>query len=163
MKLKYYLRGIGIGIIVTTIIFMIIIPMHKEESKQNPSVADEKISSGTVADLEKNTELLEQEYETELTTEVQNIETESLEMADEDELVETEQEIESKVAVIEVVTGEFSDEICKKIKEAGVVEDAWDLNVYLMEINYDNLIRPGTYEIPIDATYEEIAELLLSR
>ena len=31
MKLKYYLRGIGIGMIVTTIILMIAFAVHKEQ------------------------------------------------------------------------------------------------------------------------------------
>ncbi|MBO5372512.1 MAG: hypothetical protein J6A75_07310 [Lachnospiraceae bacterium] len=161
MKLKYYLRGIGIGILVTTIIFMISISIHKQDTEQESSKKEENVVSGTVADLQKDTEGVEQDKMTEV--ESQDTETEFAEEKEESLSEETEEDSESDVAVIEVVAGEFSDEICKKIKDAGIVEDAWDLNVYLMEINYDNLIRPGTYEIPKGATYEEIAELLLSR
>lgn len=39
MKLKYYLRGLGIGIIVTTIILMISFSMHKEELSDEQIIA----------------------------------------------------------------------------------------------------------------------------
>ncbi|MDE6903463.1 MAG: hypothetical protein K2P76_00680 [Lachnospiraceae bacterium] len=56
MKLKYYLRGIGIGVVVTTLIFMVSIALHKNEEKDTP-VEDKK--PATVADM------LETESETE--------------------------------------------------------------------------------------------------
>lgn len=53
MRLKYYLRGVGIGIIVTTVIFMISISLHKNETKpQDTAVENDK--STTVSEAEKN-------------------------------------------------------------------------------------------------------------
>lgn len=53
MRLKYYLRGVGIGIVVTTIIFMISISLHKNEIEpQNAAAENDK--STTVSEAEKN-------------------------------------------------------------------------------------------------------------
>ncbi|MCM1257447.1 MAG: hypothetical protein NC307_06300 [Roseburia sp.] len=57
MKLKYYLRGIGIGVVVTTLIFMVSIALHKNEV--NPKTPEEDKKPATVADM------LEAESETE--------------------------------------------------------------------------------------------------
>ncbi|MCX4318562.1 hypothetical protein AALB52_03695 [Lachnospiraceae bacterium 38-14] len=48
MKLKYYLRGIGIGVVVTTLIFMVSIALHKNETDNTP--AEDK-KNATVADM----------------------------------------------------------------------------------------------------------------
>lgn len=58
MKLKYYLRGIGIGVVVTTLIFMVSISLHKNEA--SPKESEDK-SAGTVADMMEETEEKETE------------------------------------------------------------------------------------------------------
>ncbi|MBO5302636.1 MAG: hypothetical protein J6A92_01140 [Lachnospiraceae bacterium] len=184
MRLKYYLRGIGIGVFFTTIIFMISISMHKEEFVQTVPETEE-VAAGTVADLQES--ILEEEVpETETSkeilentetesadseniedTEIENVSTESTETEALETEGETEKELEESEdsntgsVTIQVEAGEFSDQVCVKLREAGLVEDAWDFNVYLMGIDYDNLIRPGTYDIPVGASYEEIADVLV--
>lgn len=175
MKLKYYLRGIGIGVFFTTIIFMISIAIHKEDFVQRPTETEE-VASGTVADLQEKEsevqmteEMVMAETETSASNEpvdvqmaeTENMETETVEEKLSDETATEESAGEKESITIEVVAGEFSDQVCVKLREAGLVEDAWDFNVYLMGIDYDNLIRPGTYEIPVGAGYEEIADVLV--
>lgn len=78
MKLKYYLRGIGIGVVVTTLIFMVSIALHKNEvSSKAPE--DNKQSS-TVADM----------LETEKETEKESTEQEKKSQADKPEQKSTE-------------------------------------------------------------------------
>ena len=52
MKLKYYLRGIGIGILVTTLIFMIVISIRKNDSGPQDGFVPET-ESKTVAQVNK--------------------------------------------------------------------------------------------------------------
>lgn len=58
MKLKYYLRGIGIGVVVTTLIFMVSIALHKNEADNTP--AEDK-KNATVADMLETESELESE------------------------------------------------------------------------------------------------------
>ena len=51
MRLKYYLRGIGVGVVITTFLFMIIISFNQYNDKpQNKAIRDTE--SKTVADYE---------------------------------------------------------------------------------------------------------------
>lgn len=67
MKLKYYLRGIGIGVVVTTLIFMVSITLHKNEENSKTPVEDQK--SATVADMIETQTETESETENESTQE----------------------------------------------------------------------------------------------
>jgi cell division protein YceG involved in septum cleavage len=40
------------------------------------------------------------------------------------------------------------------------VEDSEDLRLYMDQNGYDNMIRVGEFQIPRDASYEEIAQIL---
>lgn len=180
MKLKYYLRGMGIGIIITTIILMISISIHKKEYIKTDEKAEVvSTESTTVADAdktdmqEKETELkapVETESETE---ELPHVETEVVksEILPEKEDVEV-VDIEKKPDIpnakkekvrFQISGGEYSDVVCQKLVDEGLVDDAQKFNKYLIEKDMDNFILPGVYEIPRDSTYEEIAKLLTTK
>ncbi len=64
---------------------------------------------------------------------------------------------------VEISGGQYSDVVCKKLEEAGLVDNAKAFNDFLVQKDYDNSILPGVYEIPKGATYEEIAVLLTTK
>ncbi len=190
MKFKYYLRGIGIGVVVTTFIFMFLISIHKNEEKMD-SASQNNMESKTVAAAEDDTEkkaqsdatpskqISKEDKDVEKDTRPkentkpkedakpkadtgkdQNTETETQQTETEED--ETENESSDKVR-FEISGGEFSDVICRKLQEEGLISDAKEFNQFLIEKDYDNSILPGIYDIPRDATYEEIAVLLTSK
>lgn len=67
---------------------------------------------------------------------------------------------ETSYVSIDVGEGEFSDQISAKLKEAGLIEDAEEFNRFLIDSGIDDLIYIGTYRIPKGASYEEIAGIL---
>lgn len=183
MKLKYYLRGIGVGVVITTIIFMISISIHKNETGQQDTTVPESTAQ-TVADTKENsTENLnaaetdfpqadlqedstqveepvpETEPESESESETENALSSNLSGTQTPDSTTSSQE---KVR-FEIGGGEYSDVICRRLKEAGLIDDAEAFNRFLIEKDYDNLILPGVYDIPKDSTYEEIAVLLVTK
>ncbi len=203
MRLKYYLRGVGIGIVITTIIFMISISLHKNETEpQNAAVENDK--STTVSEAEKNAQ-----KEDVTGTETEETETDEADLADtqgtdkaDTKQPDTNQSDGSKTDAdnsdkkkpsdnatkdntpsgqqpsdketqpkdnktekvrFEIKGGEFSDTVCQKLKAAGLIDDAKAFNDFLVQKDYDNGILPGVYDIPKDATYEEIAALLTTK
>lgn len=203
MKLKYYLRGLGIGIIVTTIILMIGFAnqdnsMSDEEiiaraaqlgmvMKEDGGLFDtaepdtEEISEGTEWDLaESDTEKdTAEKSDTETkkdtaekpdagndVTEGQNTAGDSeqkqpdteKESGDENSQKESEQPAETYTLVVK--RGQVCRDICEELTKAGIIDDAEALRKYLFEVNIADFISVGTYEIPMDATMEEIAEEL---
>lgn len=224
MRLKYYLRGVGIGIVVTTIIFMISISLHRNETQ--PLIEAEDKKSTTVSEAEKDTQKAITEG-----TEIKETETAKSDMdkadadsknaaasdsdksntvktdADKSDTAKTDadktnasrpdgaktntdktdsnkpdsdktntakpnqnssdaekpQSGQTEKVRFEIRGGEFSDTVCQKLKEAGLVDDAAAFNTYLIQKDYDNAILPGVYDIPKDSTYEEIAALLTTK
>ena len=187
MKLKYYLRGIGIGILVTTLIFMIVISIRKNDSGPQDGFVPET-ESKTVAQVNKErqedtqTALVDTETETAPPLETETQQTQPFEgagldfqdMPDETEADEpetgeaapdephVEPKPQEKIRV-EISGGQYSDVVCKKLEEAGLVDNAKAFNDFLVQKDYDNSILPGVYEIPKGATYEEIAVLLTTK
>lgn len=179
MKLKYYLRGIGIGVIVTTLIFMISIAIHRNDiEQQNTSL--QEVNSKTVAEAaseKKETEVadvsntqqetekepqVETEKETEVEMETEN-NTQTLTSEQEIQAPVTEAAAEPEKVRFEIGGGEYSDVTCRRLQEAGLIDDAAAFNKFLIQKDYDNLILPGVYDIPKDSTYEEIAALLTTK
>lgn len=61
---------------------------------------------------------------------------------------------------IEVNRGEGSYAICKKLEQAGLIDDASEFDSYLCGNGYHTKLRAGAHEIPAGAAREEIAALL---
>lgn len=187
MKLKYYLRGLGIGIIITTIIFSIV------SGKDSKSMSDEEVVAraselGMVMEEKNdglfgaNTESTEtEETQTsqikEARTEVKETETQETESKEtesresETEVKETEsgepqteekqtEETEVETYTLVVQPGEVCRNVCEKLAAAGIVDDAEVLRKYLSEKNIADFISVGTYEVPMNASMEDIAAIL---
>ncbi|MBQ8039106.1 MAG: hypothetical protein IJ274_04445 [Lachnospiraceae bacterium] len=181
MKLKYYLRGLGIGIVVTAIIMTVTLgnkqPMTDEEviarAKQLGMIENSVLTD--IAGTEKETEPkddvaadIKEEVKPDTETEEDvNKEPEQDNGQDEDkkEPVKSEEtekgELSDKDTVaITVVSGDSSWTVSKRMEEAGLIESAKDFDTHLCRYGYDKKISVGTYQIPVTATYEEMAKII---
>ena len=164
MKLKYYLRGLGIGILVTALIMGFTTrdsrPLTDAEIK---AVAAElgmvESDSLRLADLpQEPTPTPEITPEPEATPEVTPELTEEPETASE-AATETTQESGTDISVT-VSAGSGSRTVCNRLEEAGVITDAAEFDKYLCDQGYSKRICVGTFEIPADASWEEIAKII---
>ena len=64
---------------------------------------------------------------------------------------------------ITVEKGNGSDTVAKKLEAAGLVSNAHDYDVWLMQNGYDRIIAAGEHKIPKGASNEEIAKILCNR
>lgn len=180
MKLKYYLRGLGIGIIITTLVLMIAYSGYKTE------ITDEEIiqrakelgmvmkedplfsNSEETKDTEVDTEAVN-ETESEVVTEIETEAISDIEVTPDTEVTtESETEIETETEVIAtgetyhlvIPAGSVPRLICNELEENGVIESASELRQYLVDVGYARSIVVGEYDIPYGATYEEIYQIL---
>lgn len=190
MKLKYYMRGLGIGIVVTALLMGFAIskqkePMTDEEIKQralemgmieqNGVLADDLGADETESVPEENAEDVSEEISGETVEDVQEAE---LSEQPNDDIVNVsdnepadvteESDIEESVTVEEFVVitvngGDGSRTVANKLQEAGLIEDAAAYDVYLCQNGYDKRIATGNHEIPMGATEEEIAKEITTR
>ena len=203
MKIRYYLRGLGLGILFTAVFFLIggsskqtmsdemIKERAKElgmientvladigntvdESVEESSAISETVSTEVNTDIEvestseMDTETVAEETspETEETVEETSMEEELSEVETESssEEVLSEEEVETpeagQIVSIVVNKGEGSDTVSRRLYEAGLVDDPYEYDRYLMQNKYDRKIGAGEHLIPTGSSWEEIAQLL---
>lgn len=246
MKLKYYLRGLGIGIILTTLVFLVTKPEQKlteDEIKKRAaelgmtmerdplsSSLDDILNKSDEQETEAhnleegdseggNSDEVDLENQNELSTDLENTEEESQPLSEgdntgdelldntEDELLDnTEDELLDNteddtvddnnemsldhintvddsaqtevVDITEPMVGEeleivlhepyvftiteglSSGTVSIRLQEAGIVDSSKNFNEYMISIDKVKYIRVGTYQIPRNASYEEISKII---
>lgn len=180
MKLKYYLRGLGIGIIITTLVLMIAYSGHKTELTDEEIIARAEALGMVMeedplfsnSESHKDTEVVvnsEEIANSELPTEQETeseIMTENETEPDTEVVPETETETESEVDVtgeiyhLVIPAGSVPRLICNELEEKGVIESAASLRQYLVDVGYATSINVGEYNIPYGATNDEVYQIL---
>ena len=161
MKLKYYLRGLGIGILVTVLLLTI-------TSGRRGTMTDEEIKErarelgmtegGVLADIANQTPNAAGTPETTPETE----ETPTATPTPTPTPSPTKTPAAGDTVTIVISSGQSSGAVSKTLEEAELVEDAKEYDKYLCANGYDKKIRAGSYEIPKGASDEEIA-LIITR
>lgn len=189
MKLKYYLRGLGIGIICTAIIMGIALSGNKKETMTDTEIIERARLMGMVMPEDVENDSLEEEKEpaddkdSEPETENKSAKskTDNQEKNDkkEDSQVKTDKAEDSKkgdnktqkeetaqkpstqeIVEIEIKAGDYSATVSQTLKRAGLITDADAFNRYLTQKGVDQNLRIGVYQIPKGATQDEIIEIL---
>lgn len=188
MKLKYYLRGLGIGILVTTVILSLagvgrknmtdeeVVKRAKElgmvestllSDLPDQTKTDEVRPTEPEISLQPETSEPEESASTPETPEAPEetpVAPEETPMAPEETPVSPEDgnpDIPAGETVTLVIgRGESSTTVSKNLKKAGIVEDAAAFDRFLCNNGYDKKIITGTYEIPYGASEEEIAKII---
>lgn len=215
MNLKYYLRGLGIGIIVTALIMSI--AAGGKETLSNEEIKERAIALGMVEegtlleDAQAALNTLENSETEDKVEEPQNPEENgtpeevpeqsetpepkgtpepeeapkqsgneaSEEIPEQSETPKPEETPEPEVIVetegiwqpdedrtdeesvtVQVMRGDGSYTVCKRLEEAGIIASASEFDTFLCQNGYDKKIRAGTFEIPGNADPEQIARIL---
>lgn len=186
-RLKYYLRALGVGIVVTALLM-------GYSQRDSAQLTDEQIrqraaqlgmveQQGVLSELTdatakpQETEELQQSAEPEESQQgAEPKETEEPQQGagteetgetqqtqEPEEAEETRQTAEADTVTLVIVRGDTSVSVSKALAEAGLVEDYRTYDRFLCSGGYDKSINPGTYEIPTDATDEEIARIITKK
>lgn len=178
MKLKYYLRGMGIGIIVTTIILAVSFSHRKVE------ISDEEVMArAAVLGMVMQKEDAETDVNTDIDTDTDvdaggdvstesNMNTEAnkdTESALQDDVAETDEpEADTQISEandtyrLVIQKGDVCRVVCESLAENGVIDDAEALREYLFKLGYANSISTGAYDIPYGLTMEEVAQIIMA-
>lgn len=179
MKLKYYLRGMGIGIIVTTIILAIsfsrreveisdeqvmvraaALGMVMPEEKENDPASTEAKAGQEPEQMPENTQTSENTQTPEETGEAEPTELPITGEGGTDAAEEPAAENDTYRLVIQ--QGDVCRVVCEKLEENGVIDDAEALRTHLFELGYANSISTGEYDVPYGLTMEQVAEIIVA-
>lgn len=182
MRLKYYLRGLGLGIIFAVIIMMIGFHDNKQsmsdteiiEKAKTLGMVEAKNISGTVADeynSEKtdssaaNSDASSQKTETEQDSQMQDSQTAQ---EDTQQAADAKQEtVEPQDAVATYTISVTSQDTCRtiaeKLKALNLVDDAEQFRIYMGQKGADHFIADGEHVIPQGASYDDIITILTQK
>jgi cytoskeletal protein RodZ len=192
LKVKYYLRGIGIGVLLGVLIMfaaMKTLGYEKSDGSVRTAVADEnakkekptppkdkKTEASTNIKTEVTTEVLTTEKvttekqtteaTTKATTEITTEATTEATTEKKTEEVTTEKATEEpaktsdETVTIVVESGMYSEEVAERLMEAGIIDDAYDFNIWLESTGYATALEVGEFQVKKGMSYEEIAQVL---
>ena len=188
IKLKYYLRGLGTGIVITTLVLTISFNVrscttkdNKEETTKEISAdenttkettADEKMTKDTTKDKSTEEKTTKEKTTKEKTTKEKTTKEETTEKQTEETTEEptskekpteeptTENAVTNKKVIFTISSGMSSELVSANLERDGLVDSANEFNRYLYQMGYERILRVGTYEIEVGSSYEEIAQII---
>lgn len=182
MRLKYYLRGLGLGIIFSVIIMMIGFHNNKQsmsdteiiEKAKTLGMVEAKNISGTVADeynSEKtdssatNSDASSQKAETEQDS--QTAQEDTQQEAAQPAADAKQETVEPQDAVTTYTISVTSQDTCRtiaeKLKALNLVDDAEQFRIYMGQKGADHFIADGEHIIPQGASYDDIITILTQK
>ena len=189
MRLKYYLRGIGIGILFATILLSISFYFGKGYLLKSDLTDEEIIAKATelgmvmpedVTDSEDNSDesidesIDESTDDTSMddssdTNEVSNdgsIDPDRISMDEAVKQAENDSKTtEESVTYVPftVNPGDSSDAVALRLQKAGLVDSATEFNTYMNKLKVDNLIQAGTFYVKQGSSYDDLVALLVNK
>lgn len=169
MKLKYYLRGLGVGIVVTAVILTI--ANHLGNKMSDEDIIKRAAKLGMVM---KEDESLFPPTESETTTPEPTSpspteqDTTAVKPAEPETTTPVPAEPQTSgvvihTATITVTSGMYSEAVSQKLEEAGIVKNWREFNEYLTSNGYAERLQTGTHSFNSEMDFNEIAEILVSR
>lgn len=169
MKLKYYLRGLGVGIVVTAVILTI--ANHLGNKMSDEDIIKRAAKLGMVM---KEDESLFPPTEPETTTPEPTSpspteqDTTAVKPAEPETTTPVPAEPQTSgvvihTATITVTSGMYSEAVSQKLEEAGIVKNWREFNEYLTSNGYAERLQTGTHSFNSEMDFNEIAEILVSR
>ena len=194
---QYFLRGLGVGILFTSIVLLVAfggkekpsiitddeiiekalqLGMVTQEQYLNKTFSDEKIIQ-----MAKELDMVtKEEYENKTFTKdeilimaeamgidfiVAEIEEESQERPDIEDSNAEKPSNDPSVSVVTIVVkkGMTSEAISRKLEEAGIIDDWYGFNQYLLKNKLNGILRIGSFKIEKGASYDKIAKILTKR
>lgn len=188
MKMKFFLRGLGIGILVTTLVLCVSyrkqnsdqsvverarelgmeFPEKSPETMLPPSASPEMAISGSAVAITPEqpqvtpiTQVSPSPAPAAATVQPQGNATVQPQGNVTPQPVEKPKVTdERKTRMFTVRSGLLSSSVAREMKAAGVIADDEALDDYLEKSGLARKVRAGKYKIPVGASYEEIARII---
>lgn len=189
------MRGLGIGIVLTTIILSISFNFSSKVQLTDEEIIKRAEELGMISSEEENPgeilatpsttpenkdtmEAIEDKTQEKLNTQTSdqtedeikeeisddtkeiNEDTSSSDTSEQQEQVEDSTAEEPSVTV-EIKKGMNSENVATLLKDYGVIEDNKHFNKYLVDNGYAKIIIYGVFELPLDASYEQITDVII--
>lgn len=181
MKFRYFLRGLGVGIMFASILLLAAyredvsnnrltdaeiikkakaLGMVEADSRIGSLLTEQNSSTDSQADSDS-----QKEKETDTSVEKESQEEGNDQEEDTQEQDDSTGQNEAKdtkqdTVSITIERGDSSFPICQKLQELGVISDAVEFDTYLVLNGYADRIRVGTHRLTKGMSFQEVAEAI---
>jgi len=188
MRFKYYLRGIGLGILFSVIVMAVSLYFHKDELMSDDEIikraselgmvmgesfdnteTENLASTENVADTEDDSQMPLDDFvpgtektTTEVIPATENVESPTEHTIPVTEASEVSSESDLDYVLITVVAGDNPRALCEKLKANNIIEDADDFRHYIGRKS-SRVLMVGEYKIPKDASYDDIIKIIFKK
>ena len=166
MKLKYYMRGLGIGILFSTLILSVSFRTSSSTQITDKDIIKRAEQLGMIQ-AEDNAidldDLLTHSMPTIEATIEPTVEPTAEPTAKPTAKPTQEPKTEVKYVTIEVIEGMSSAKIAALLQDSGVVKDAKLFNQYLVEHEYTGTMKIGEFQIATDSSFNQIANIIVKQ
>lgn len=181
MKKKYFLRGLGVGILVTALVLCIAYRKHNSEetvvkrATELGMVFPERTpdtlfaASGAAVTFSPEPAVDEKgtpestEGATEVPKETMKATSTSKATVTQEATSTSTPKVIKSTHTFTVKDGLLSSSVAREMKKAGVIKDADAFDEYLESSGVARKLRAGKYKIPVGASYEEIANIITGK
>ncbi|MCR4830668.1 MAG: hypothetical protein K5883_04365 [Pseudobutyrivibrio sp.] len=193
MRLKYYLRGIGVGVIFATLLLSISFyfgrdNLHKKDLSDEEIIAraqelgmvmpEDSEDSNDTEDDKEDTKEKDKEGDAEEQAPIEEEPTDESEKTDEEITGEVSEVLESKEASemkedtdestvtyvpFSVHGGESSDTVAYNLYKNGLVDSSDKFNKYMNSLGVDDRIQSGTFYVKQGSSYDDLIALLVNK
>ncbi len=147
MNIKYYLRGLGIGLVITTLILTI--SHHISNPKENEEQTQPQTTAGSVIAYTKEDKTKDQEETTKQPSQPTT-----------QQIQQTENNDGNTEITIDIQGVYYGTDVSDLLYDAGVITDKQEFSDYLKEHGYDTIIREGSYTFTKGDTFENLAKII---
>ncbi len=174
MNVKWFLRGLGIGVVVTALLLCItyrntekdmsVIHRAKELGMifpENETGTVETTAEDLVGDKTKEKGVSPAAIEgKEKTVETETKKKAKAKIKASKDNIKNASAYHGKNQTFIVRNGLLSSSVSREMEEAGIIKDADELDNYLQKKGYERMVRSGKYKIPAGADIETIAKII---
>ena len=189
MRFKYYLKGLGMGIIFATLIMMISGAIHNNNNLSDEEIIKQAMELGMIMPEKeseddlfgKNTQQQSETAGSEVPSEKESVSQEpssqepatqesngqepaTQEPSSQEPATQTppvHEEIQQYVFI--VYPDDMPRQVSTRLEEMGLIDSAVAFRQYLSDNGYSRFIRPGEYIITVGDSYEKIAKMITGR
>lgn len=207
MKLKYYLRGLGVGIAVTTVFLSVYLAgqnklsdeeiisrakklgmiestvlkpasgdntpevtpdtndMHGEDSGiEDAPVVDPSTDDAPVVEPDTDdVPVVEPDADDVpiVAPDGDNVDVTNPDTDTSPQTPTTDQDTDAEYITFTIQRGEASNKVAKRLEELEIVDDAAAFDRFLSTNGYDKRIQTGVHQVPVGASYEEVAASII--
>ena len=171
MKLKFYLRGLGVGILVTTLILTVAFAVRNSQPTlgENPSTVASILNpsqSETKAADTQTQQTTQQQKETAAVTKAEVVTQAQVQTVAEkvtEATIAQKDEVTNQPIIVVFSDISNSERAAQAVANAGVIESWSDFNKYLESSGYAVKIHNGTYTLYKGQDYESIAKTITGK